>query len=49
MQAQLMELFIHSSLVNKNQFIIETHSENLLLRAQKIIRKGMEITKKQPE
>ena len=46
MQAQLMELFIHSSLVNKNQFIIETHSENLLLRAQKIIRKGMEIDKK---
>ena len=41
MQASLMELFMYSSLVNNNQFIIETHSENLLLRAQKIIRKGM--------
>ena len=27
---------------NKNQFIIETHSENLLLRAQKCLRKGYE-------
>lgn len=46
MQAQLMELFMYSSLVNSNQFIIETHSENLLLRAQKIIRKGMIIDNK---
>ncbi len=46
MQAALMELFMHSALVNGNQFIIETHSENLLLRAQKIIRKGIGINKK---
>jgi len=46
MQAALMELFMYSALVNKNQFIIETHSENLLLRAQKIIRKGININKK---
>jgi len=46
MQAALMELFMHSAIVNKNQFIIETHSENLLLRAQKVIRKGININKK---
>ena len=46
MQAALMELFIYSSLENKNQFIIETHSENLLLRAQKMIRKGFRQEKK---
>ena len=42
MQASLMDLFLHSSIKNKNQFIIETHSENLLLRAQKCLRKGYE-------
>ncbi len=40
LQANLMDLFLHSSIKNGNQFIIETHSENLLLRAQKCIRKG---------
>ena len=40
MQASLMELFMHSTINKKNQFIIETHSENILLRAQKLIRKG---------
>lgn len=49
MQASLMELFMYSSLVNKNQFIIETHSENLLLRAQKVIRKGMVIDNQNTE
>ena len=31
---------MHSTINNRNQFIIETHSENILLRAQKMIRKG---------
>lgn len=43
MQASLMDLFLYSSIKFKNQFVIETHSENLLLRAQKCIRKGFEI------
>ena len=46
MQASLMDLFLYSSIKFKNQFIIETHSENLLLRAQKCIRKGFEINGK---
>ena len=46
MQASLMELFMHSTINKKNQFIIETHSENILLRAQKLIRKGFLINKK---
>jgi len=49
MQASLMELFMYSSLINNNQFIIETHSENLLLRAQKVIRKGMIIENQNTE
>ena len=40
LQASLMDLFLFSSIENKNQFIVETHSENLLLRAQKSIRRG---------
>jgi predicted ATP-dependent endonuclease of OLD family len=46
MQASLMELFMHSTINKKNQFIIETHSENILLRAQKLIRKGFKINNK---
>ena len=42
LQASLMDLFLHSSIANNNQFIIETHSENILLRAQKNIRKGFD-------
>ena len=47
MQASLMELFMHSTINKKNQFIIETHSENILLRAQKLIRKGFKINNKE--
>ena len=34
--------FLHSSIAHNNQFVIETHSENILLRAQKNIRKGFD-------
>ena len=40
LQGDIMDLLLYSSKVNKNQFIVETHSENMLLRAQKCIRKG---------
>ena len=42
LQASLMDLFLHSSIAHNNQFVIETHSENILLRAQKNIRKGFD-------
>ena len=40
LQGDIMDLLLYSSKINKNQFIVETHSENMLLRAQKCIRKG---------
>ncbi len=40
LQGDIMDLLLYSSKVNKNQFIVETHSENMLLRAQKCIRRG---------
>ena len=40
LQGDIMDLLLYSAKVNKNQFIVETHSENMLLRAQKCIRKG---------
>jgi len=39
-QAELGTLFAESALSQGNQFIIETHSEHLILRLQKLIRKG---------
>ena len=39
-QSRLMDLLLYSAYHNKNQFIIETHSENLLLRAQRNLRNG---------
>ena len=41
LQGDIMDLLLYSSKINKNQFIVETHSENMLLRAQKCIRKGI--------
>ena len=39
-QAQLGEMFKEAVKERKNTFIIETHSENLLLRLQKLVRHG---------
>ena len=47
LQGDMMDLLLYSSIKRKNQFIVETHSENMLLRAQKCIRKGQ--TKLNPE
>lgn len=38
LQAQLADLFIDSALKNNNQWIIETHSESLMLRLQRRIK-----------
>ena len=40
LQGDIMDLLLYSAKKRKNQFIVETHSENMLLRAQKCIRKG---------
>ena len=40
LQADVMDLLLYSSIERGNQFIVETHSENLLLRGQKCIRRG---------
>ena len=40
LQGDIMDLLLYSAKERNNQFIIETHSENMLLRAQKCIRKG---------
>ncbi len=40
LQAELGDLFADSMADQHNQFIIETHSEHLILRLQKLIRKG---------
>ena len=40
LQGDVMDLLLYSAKERNNQFIIETHSENMLLRAQKCIRKG---------
>jgi energy-coupling factor transporter ATP-binding protein EcfA2 len=40
LQADLAELFAVSTLEHKNQLIIETHSEHLLLRVRRMIRNG---------
>ena len=47
LQGDIMDLLLYSSLKRNNQFIVETHSENMLLRAQKCIRSGQ--TKISPE
>ena len=47
LQGDMMDLLLYSSIKRKNQFIVETHSENMLLRAQKCIRRGH--TKLNPE
>ena len=47
LQGDMMDLLLYSSLKRNNQFIVETHSENMLLRAQKCIRSGQ--TKISPE
>jgi predicted ATPase len=47
LQGDIMDLLLYSSIKRKNQFIVETHSENMLLRAQKCIRRGH--TKLNPE
>lgn len=39
-QAELGEMFAKAAETKGNTFIIETHSENLLLRLEKLIRKG---------
>ena len=39
-QAELGEMFVDAAKERHNTFIIETHSENLLLRLQKLIRHG---------
>ena len=39
-EADLADLIVESSLIRKNQFIIETHSEDFLLRILKSIRQG---------
>ena len=46
-EVDIMDLLLYSSIKRKNQFIVETHSENMLLRAQKCIRRGH--TKLNPE
>ena len=40
LQAELGDLFVESSRMRNNHFIIETHSEHLILRLLKIIRNG---------
>lgn len=40
LQGDIMDLLLYSALERGNQFIVETHSENMLFRAQKCIRKG---------
>ena len=40
LQGDMMDLLLYSSIKRNNQFIVETHSENMLLRAQKCVRKG---------
>ena len=40
LQGDIMDLLLFSAKENGNQLIVETHSENMLLRAQKCIRKG---------
>ncbi len=40
MQSRIMDLLIHSMRANGNRFLIETHSEHLLLRAQRRIRQS---------
>lgn len=40
LQAQLADLFINSVLNNNNQWIIETHSESLMLRLQRRIKEN---------
>ena len=37
-QAELGDLFIHAWQENQNQFILETHSEHLILRIQRRVR-----------
>ena len=39
-EADLADLIVESSIIRKNQFIIETHSEDFLLRILKSIRQG---------
>jgi hypothetical protein len=43
LQADLAEVFAESYMLYKNHFLIETHSENLILRFQKLIREKTEI------
>lgn len=40
LQAELAEYFCNTTKENNNQWIIETHSEALMLRLQKLVRKG---------
>ncbi len=40
LQAELGSLFAESAIERGNQFIVETHSEHLILRLQKMIRRG---------
>jgi predicted ATPase len=40
LQANLGELFVNSFTENNNQLIIETHSEHIILRIQKLVRNG---------
>ena len=40
LQGEMMDLLLFSAKDNGNQLIVETHSENMLLRAQKCIRRG---------
>jgi predicted ATPase len=41
LQANLGELFVNSFTENNNQLIIETHSELIILRIQKLVRNGI--------
>jgi predicted ATPase len=40
LQAELAELIVQSASTRGNQFILETHSEHLLLRIRRLIRRG---------
>ena len=40
LQGEMMDLLLFSAKENGNQLVVETHSENMLLRAQKCIRRG---------
>ena len=40
MQADVMEMLVEARAMNDRQFLIETHSESMLLRLQKLIRTG---------